>query len=751
MRKNKLFSLLLAVVMILGSVGFAFAEVPADGMLATLTGVTDILIAPAPKTDYTNKVVILHSNDVHGSVAGYAYMAALKADYEAKGAKVILADAGDFSQGTTYVSVSKGLSAVELMNAVGYDVAIPGNHEFDYGYDSLVSNLKQAKFKFICANIYMNGKEAWDPYTIIEKGGVKVAFVGVDTPEAQTKVNPALIKGMTVLSEFSENNLFTRLQAVIDEAKAKADVVILLSHLGVDDESVGHQSYDAAKKLTGYDFIIDAHSHTVMTEGENGEKMQSTGTAFDNIGVIVIDGATKKIVSNELVDFEAATIDTAAKTVAYPEGASYDKTVAAAAEKVIAEILTEYGAKFAESKVALNGAKSGPGNRDSETNNGDLITDAMVWAATKDGALKVDADHIVAITNGGGIRAAIAVGDVTKNDVNTVLPFGNTVATVYVSGAELLEALEASTYSLPDAVGGFPQVAGIDFTVNTAAKYDANKTTYPGSTYFGPNSIKRVTINNINGKDFSLTDTYAVVTNNFCAAGGDTYYAFAAATDQFDTGIPLDEALMDYIKSELGGVIGEKYANPADRIGIHPFADVVTGAWYEQFVADLYTNGTIGGTSETTFSPSANLKRADLVTMLWRMEGQPVVNYAMSYTDVDASSYYGEAVRWATSEKLVGGYGDGLFGPSDYITREQLATVLYNYAKHEGIDVAKATENTNTLSYDDIFTVSSWATEGVHWSIAAGIINGSNGNVLPLANASRAEAATMLYRFTALQ
>ena len=190
----------------------------------------------------------------------------------------------------------------------------------------------------------------------------------------------------------------------------------------------------------------------------------------------------------------------------------------------------------------------------------------MVWKVlqNKDG-LTVDTDHVVAITNGGGIRAPIKVGDITKKDINTVLPFGNTVAVVYVTGAQLLEALEASTYSLP--VGGFPQVSGINFTIDTAKEFDAGDL-YPGSTYHAPKSINRVTIDSINGKAFKADDTYAVVTNNFCAAGGDTYYAFAAATAQFDTGVPLDEAMMEYITTELKGVIGAAYAAPQGRITI---------------------------------------------------------------------------------------------------------------------------------------------------------------------------------------
>ena len=539
------------------------------------------------------KTVILHTNDVHGAVEGYAYIAQLKADYEAKGAEVILVDAGDFSQGTTYVSSTKGADAVTMMNAAGYDVVTLGNHEFDYGYAQLKENMSKAKFKVVCADVFNeDGTPIFDAsYTYTTKSGVKVGFFGMETPETQTKANPALIKGLT----FATGDAFTKAAADQVEALKDADVVICLAHLGVDGESKPYRSTDLYAAVKGIDFIIDGHSHTVMPKGEKGEPIQSTGTKFANIGVIVIDDATKKIESNSLFEIK--------------EDTAKDETVAAAAKVIVDRVNKEYGAVFAKSLVELNGAKAPNGNRDVETNNGDLITDAMVWKVlqNKDG-LTVNEDHVVAITNGGGIRAAIKVGDVTKKDINTVLPFGNTVAVVYVTGEQLLEALEASTYCTPGAVGGFPQVSGINFTIRTGKDYDANKDTYPGSTYYGPASINRVTINSINGKEFKANEIYAVVTNNFCAAGGDTYYAFAAASAQFDTGIPLDEAVMEYVTTELKGVIGEQYAAPQGRISyFNPFSDVKTTAWYFNYMINLYEDGVIAGTSATTYDPSASL------------------------------------------------------------------------------------------------------------------------------------------------
>ena len=531
-------------------------------VVMTLTLLVSSAWADEPKP-LDGKTVILHTNDVHGSIELYAKVAAMKGDYEAQGAQVILADAGDYSQGTVYVSVNKGKDAVTMMNAAGYDVATIGNHEFDYGYAQLKSNLDSAVFKVVCANVLQDGSPVFDAYTKISKGGVQVAFVGLETPEAQTKANPALIQGLTFLAG---DEMYAAVQTQVDAARtAGADIVIVLTHLGVDSSSEPNTSYDLYKKVNGIDFIIDGHSHTVMTKGPEGEPIQSTGTALNNIGVITIDNATKKIESNELIPiWHTEEVD--GKEVPVYDYTKSDETVANAAKAIIDPIDADYDQKFAESAVDLNGAKA-PGNRTEETNLGDLITDAMMWAI-KTKAPGVDMNNAVAITNGGGIRAAIAKGDITKKDVNTVLPFGNTLAVVYVKGSELLEALEVSTYCTPKSLGGFPQFAGMEVELNTACEYDANDTTYPGSTYFGPKSINRITIKTVNGKAFDKDATYAVITNDFLAAGGDTYYAFAAAQTQFDTGLPLDEILMEYITVELNGVVTDKYAAPQGRLTI---------------------------------------------------------------------------------------------------------------------------------------------------------------------------------------
>ena len=505
--------------------------------------------------DFSGKTVIIHSNDVHGAIDGYAYMAKCAQQVRDLGGEVILADAGDFSQGAPYVSLSQGHTAIEMMNAVGYDIATLGNHEFDFGYDKLMENLKDANFPVISANVYKDGKLILPATAILERGGLKIGFFGMETPETATKVNPSLISGIS-FSPFEQ--LYEAAQSAVDSLKAEGvDLIIGLWHLGIDDESAsnGYRSSDVYDKVEGIDFVIDAHSHTVMTEDGDNNPIQSTGTRFATIGAVIIDNATGKIVDHYLLPTQYL---------------KKDDDVDATAQEIISAVDEEYGAPFATTEVLLNGERD-PGNRTMETNLGDLISDAMVWSVTREGGPEQDeVAGVVGITNGGGIRASIEIGEVSMKDVNTVLPFGNTVAVVYVKGSELLEALEASTFCTPSAIGGYPQTSGIEWTLDTTVEYDQGELYHNAdgsdTSYYAPASIKRVTITAVNGEAFDPDATYAVVTNNFCAAGGDTYNAFMRAFQDgagFDTGIPMDEAVTNYVTDVLDGKItAEAYGEP---------------------------------------------------------------------------------------------------------------------------------------------------------------------------------------------
>ena len=515
-----------------------------------------------PSEEYKGKVIILHTNDVHGAIDRYAYVAGLKADFLARGAEaVLLVDAGDFSQGTIYVSDNLGKNGVLMMNAVGYDFAALGNHEFDYGIDPLWENLSLAQFGILCCNMRMeNGSPLAanvEPNHIWTSSGISIGLFGLGTPETRTKANPAKIRGLVV---DGEEDIVNDVKVQTEYLKENgADLIICVSHLGVNESSYPYRSTDIYEKFADdIDFVIDGHSHTVMEEGPAHEPIQSTGTALEDIGVIVIDVASKSIDDSYLY-----VID---------ENSPKDEDVEALAKEMMEKTDTSFSAVFASTEVFLEGRREYC--RTQETNLGDLVADAMLWSVISEGNLELPEGNYLAVTNGGGIRANLPgtsapdsiVSEISKKDVNTVLPFGNTVAVVYVTGAQLLEALEASTYCSPKEIGGFPQVSGIEYVIDINKEYDANDEHYPGSTYFGPKSIKRVTITSVNGKPFDPAATYAVVTNDFCAGGGDTYYAFASASRQFDTGIKVDEALMTYIGTALNGVVDDRYASPAGRV-----------------------------------------------------------------------------------------------------------------------------------------------------------------------------------------
>ena len=512
------------------------------------------------------RTVILHSNDVHGALEGYSYLPVLREKFEAQGAKVLIVDAGDFTNGNVYVSNSKGLAAVELMNAAGYDIVTLGNHEFDFGYDQLKSNFEKGNFDVVNANLLKDGTLLFQPAVYYTNLGNSILFIGLETPETQTKVNPGLIQGIQFLDK---GDLWNITQMVIDAAKAQgvADVVVVLSHLGIANESKGRRSYELYENVKGIDFIIDGHSHTVMSTpgkiessvdpytvdaGQEDYPIQSTGTQFANVGVVIINDMTGKVEDYYLIP---------------TEGLAQDPEVLALAKAYIEDVDAKYGAQFAVSEVEmLAGHKEA---RFDEINLGDLITDAMVWKIVSENS-EIDASKVVGITNGGGIRADINIGPVSMKDIKSVLPFGNTLAVVYAKGSELLEVLEASTFSTPGSIGGFPQVSGIKFTIDTTKAYDQGAA-YPDSTYYAPKSIQRVTIESINGEPFDPEATYTIISNNFLSAGGDTYYAFKAAFDAgnaFDASIPLDEVVVEYIEKVLGGVIGQEYAAPQGRITI---------------------------------------------------------------------------------------------------------------------------------------------------------------------------------------
>lgn len=686
--------------------------------------------------DLSGHIVILHTNDVHGAIDGYASVAALKDSYEAAGAQVLLMDAGDFSQGATSVNTSQGANAVELMNMAGYDVATTGNHEFDFGYANLKSLMEQADFPILAANAFTaEGELAMDGANhTFQLGDVTVGVFGLATPETATKAHPAKLEGVTFLSE---DELFACAQEQVDELTADGcDYIICLGHLGIDTESTGNRSIDLLENVTGIDVFIDGHSHSTQADiaevtdgtGMVGDTiLTSTGTQLENIGVVDIaaDGT-----------IDATTIPM--EDVTATEGFTPDQAIADRVAEINAQIEEEMGVVIGTSEVELNGVKEEV--RSGETNLGDLVTDAMLWQAGQD-----NEDVDAAITNGGGIRASIAAGDITKQSVNDVLPFGNTLYVIELTGEELLEALEASTFVTPEPEGGFPQVAGIEFTINTGAAYDAGEN-YPESTYAGPNSINRVTILTVGGEAFDADATYTIVTNDFMAAGGDTYYAFSAAGSGYDTGVPLDQVVMDYIAEELNGTVtAADYGEPAGRIHTISYNDVDAGDWFAEAVNYVTLTGRMNGTGEG-FSPNNNLTRAQMATVLYRMAGEPEGTIENPFSDVADGQWYTDAVVWAAETGITLGTSADTFNPNDDVTREEMATFLYRFAEYESLDPIEVTGDLS--AFPDADEVAGFATEAMTWAVGQKIIAGVDGNLAPDGTATRAQVATVLMRYT---
>ncbi len=547
-RSNRLIAGLLAAGVVLMAVPVSAADLP-EGL-----------------TDLEGKLVVIHTNDTHGrdleGVYTTAAVAQLKQDLTAAGADVLLLSAGDASQGTPLVNLSMGSTAIDFMNLAGYDAMATGNHEFDWGLDNLKGLAQDAEFPILAANLtYTESGELvfGDSIVFTTDSGLKVGVFGLATPETATKAHPDKVKGVSFAAG---QELYDVAQQQVDKLNAEGcDYIIALSHLGDSAESAPNRSVDLLDHVTGIDLMVDGHSHTTLPEGDtsHGDTLRvSTGEYLNNIGVVVYDAASDTGTARLL-----SSTTEGDQTVLDYTGS--DPDVLAAIEAVNAEVEQELGKVFAKTEVLLNGERD-PGVRTEETNLGDFAADAILWSARQAlGEDKVD----LALTNGGGIRAAIPVGDISMKTMKTVFPFGNEVATVTVTGAELLEALEAATFCTPTAVGAFPQVSGVQFTIDTTVPYE-NGEMYPNSTYYAPakpgSRIKNVTVN---GQPLDLNAEYVVATNDFTAAGGDTYGAFLGKTP-YKTGVALEQALVDYTATVLEGVITEKdYGKPAGRITVN--------------------------------------------------------------------------------------------------------------------------------------------------------------------------------------
>lgn len=447
-------------------------------------------------------IVILHTNDSHSRVdtnMGFASVAALRDYYEAQGATVLLADAGDTLHGLPFATVEEGSSIVDVMNMVSYDVMVPGNHDFNYGSWHLLELREEMEFELLAANVVNTEDGSWfaSPYTILERDGMTFGFFGLATPETTYKTNPENIETV----EFTDP--VAAAEEMVEYLQGReVDYIIAVSHLGTDASSEV-TSEMVAQQVDGIDLVIDGHSHTVYEEGYQVEDtlIVSTGEYINAIGVVVLSDG----------EFHAGLVDASEFSAKDEEVTALIAEINERQDEILSEVV-------GSSDVTLDGERQT--NRTSETNLGNLTTDAMRYVTGAD----------VAITNGGGIRATIEAGDITRRDLVTVFPFGNYVVTKELTGAELVMVLENGVKAYPETLGGFPQVSGISFT------FDAARV-----------AGERVTEVLVNGEPLDMEATYLVATNDFMAAGGDEYTVFAgkATVNEFDA---IEEVVLTYLQ-----------------------------------------------------------------------------------------------------------------------------------------------------------------------------------------------------------
>jgi len=486
---RKMLSMLVVLSMVMGLVFGSFTGVYADENTVTIT--------------------IVHTNDTHSRVEagiGFAKVAAKVKELKAANPNTLVVDAGDTLHGQTFATISKGESIIKVMNAVGYDVMTPGNHDFNYGQDRLVELAGMAQFPIISANLVKaDGTTLLEPYVIKEIGGLKIGIFGLSTPETAYKTNPKNVEGLTFA-----NPVETAKKIVAELQEKEVDAIIALAHLGIDKETVD-TSYLVRDNVEGIDLIIDGHSHstldTIDNEGKD-TKIVSTGEYNNNLGIVnltFVDGELKTVEPSVFSNEEAAELETDADVIAIIEEVKEEN-------KAITSVVV------GKTDVELDGVREHV--RGGETNLSNLITDAMLAASGAD----------MAITNGGGIRASIDVGDITMEEIITVLPFGNYVIVKEYTGAQILAALEHGTANYPNLAGSFAQVAGATFTL------DLNE-----------EAGKRVKDVKIGGQPLDLNKTYKVATNDFMAVGGDDYTMLKDG--KLVVELPaLDEVLIEYVK-----------------------------------------------------------------------------------------------------------------------------------------------------------------------------------------------------------
>ena len=533
---KKLLAVLLVVSMLM--TGLAFAE----------TAETEVEHQP---------VVVLYTNDVHCGIEdaiGYAGLAAYEKAYEKLGYEVILVDNGDAIQGGPIGTLSKGEYIIDIMNAVGYDIATIGNHEFDYGMDVFMSLREKAEFPYISANFCdLEGNPILDPYVIKELGGWKVAFVGVSTPETFTKSTPTFFQDEegNYIYSFCQGedgaNLYAAVQKAVDAARAEgAEIVVAMSHLGTDGSSVPYTSSDLIVNTTGINVVLDGHSHSVwemeLVQNAAGEDviLSSTGTKLNNVGSLVIEaGEDQTPVLTTALHSESLFQDEEAEAFIATVKAQYEETLNQVVATTAVDLTT---------KDPATGERA---VRTAETNLGDLCADAY--------RVVLGAD--VAIVNGGGVRADIPAGDITYGQILSVHPFGNMACLIEATGQQILDALEMASRDVPDECGGFLQVSGLSYEINVGV--ESSVVVDDAGSFVEVAGERRVQNVLVAGEPIDPEATYTLASHNYMLkSGGDGLNMFQGDVLLQDEVLIDNQVLINYIVDTLGGVVGEEYADP---------------------------------------------------------------------------------------------------------------------------------------------------------------------------------------------
>ena len=526
--------------------------------------------APAASACWTgekSEVTILYTNDVHTYIdkqapeLTYAAIAALKQSYQNAGKKVLLVDAGDHVQGTAYGSMDQGASIIELMNAAGYDAATPGNHEFDYGMDRAKELMRDADFPYLSCNWVdlRTNLRVLPEIKVFVRGGVRIAFVGITTPETFTKSTPAYFmnKAQTkyiydILGGEDGQKLYSAVQKAVDKAKCLADVVIGLGHLGVDPSSSPWTSEEVIAHTTGFDAFIDGHSHTVMENKQVADAsgrlvtLTQTGSYFANVGEMTI--APDGTISTRLV----STYDQEDPAVAAEQAAWVSSVDEMLGEKIA----------VADTKFYITDPATGKRRiRSGETNLGDFVADGIYTYFNEVEQLHCD----IAIMNGGGIRSDEDAGYWTFKTCKQVSPFGNVACLMSVTGKQIQDALEfAARFAGAEGKenGGFLQVAGATYEIHTDIPNTVqtdDKNVWIGSATGTPRVQNVKIYDRANGTYVPLDEnkTYALAGMNYTLRNlGDGFAMFDGA-ELIKDYVSEDYLVMSTYAMTFGGVDAE--------------------------------------------------------------------------------------------------------------------------------------------------------------------------------------------------